>query len=143
MAVFKYFQDFTEKIGKGEHQLHAAGHEIKVYLSNEQPLVSDTLKSDIAEISMTNETNHGAGGADIQNDYTESGGTASFTGVDVTFLAGAGGVGPFQFAVMVNEDHGSDALCGGWWEYDNPITLLEGESFVVDFAASIFELAIP
>lgn len=38
MASFNKFQDFVEQLAKGVHQLHAAGHTLKVYLSNEAPL---------------------------------------------------------------------------------------------------------
>jgi hypothetical protein len=37
MAAFNKFQDFVEQLGKGVHQLHAAGHTLKVYLSNTAP----------------------------------------------------------------------------------------------------------
>jgi hypothetical protein len=35
MASFNKFQDFVEQFGKGVHQLHAAGHTLKVYLTND------------------------------------------------------------------------------------------------------------
>jgi hypothetical protein len=37
MATFNKFQDFVEQLGKGVHQLHAAGHTLKVFLTNEAP----------------------------------------------------------------------------------------------------------
>jgi hypothetical protein len=37
MASFNKFQDFVEQLGKGIHQLHAAGHTLKVYLTNDTP----------------------------------------------------------------------------------------------------------
>ena len=51
MASFNKFQDFVEQLGKGVHQLHAAGHTLKVFLTNEAPLATDTVKADIAEIT--------------------------------------------------------------------------------------------
>jgi len=136
MANFNWFQDFSEQMGKGVHQLQAGGHTLKVFLSNEQPLAADTVKTDIAEISMTYETNHGAGGGDIQNDYTESGGTGTLVGTDVVFLASGGQVGPFQFAVLYNDTAPSDELVG-WWDYGSAVTLNDGETFTVDFGASV------
>jgi len=138
-ASFNKFQDFMEQVGKGTHQLHAAGHTFKVFLSNEQPLAADTVKADIAEISMTNEANHGAGGADIENDFTETGGTGTMTAVDKVFEASGGTVGPFQFAVIYNDTAASDEL-GGWYDYGSAITLQDGETFTVDFGASLLTL---
>ena len=138
-ATFNKFQDFMEILGKGDHHLDAAGDTLKVYLSNEQPLVTDTVPADAAEITMTNEANHGAGGADIENDYTESSGQGSLTGVDKTFEASGGTVGPFQFVILYNDTHATDNLIG-WWDYGSAITLQDGETFTVDFGATILTL---
>ena len=140
MAIYNKFQDFVEQLCKGVHQLHAAGHTIAVYLSNEQPLVGDTVKTDIAEISIENGY---TGPEDTQNDVTESpAGTANLTCVDIQIVASGGTVGPFQFVPMFNSDAASPlhALIS-WWEYPTvAITLLDGETFDIDFAATTFQL---
>jgi len=142
MASFNKFQDFAEQLAKGIHQFHAAGHTLKVYLTNDAPSASaDAVKVDLAEITMTNETNHGAGGGDIQNDYTETAGVGTLTGTDVTFLATGGTVGPFRYAVLYNDTPAApaDPLIG-WWDYGSSITLNAGESFTVNFGASILTI---
>jgi hypothetical protein len=140
MANFNKFQDFVEQLAKGVHHLHAAGDVLKVYLSNELPLAADTIKADIAEITAQN--NYPAGGSDIQNDLSETGGTVTVTAQDVTFTASGGSFGPFQYAVIYNDTATSpaDALVA-WFDYGAPITVLNGESFTVDFGASLFTLA--
>jgi hypothetical protein len=136
MATYNKFQQFSEDLGKGVHQLHAAGHTLKVYLSNAAPSASaDAVKADLAEI--TNENGYTAP-VDIQNDYTETGGTGTLTGVDVVITASGGTVGPFQYAVIFNDDPTSPAdpvVC--WWDYGSAVTLQDGEDFKVDFGASI------
>src|SRR5574343_315688 len=137
MASFNKFQDFVEQLGKGVHQLHAAGHTIKVYLSNEAPVNTDTQKSDIADIS----SEHGySGPVDIQNDYTESGGTGTMTGVEGEWTASGGTVGPFRYVILFNDDVAGDPLIG-WWDYGSAITLQDGEKFKVDFGASVLTIA--
>lgn len=69
MAAFNKFQDFVEQLCKGVHQLHAAGHTLKVMLTNEAPLAADTVKGDMVEI--TAEHGYPSGGTDIQNDLSE------------------------------------------------------------------------
>jgi len=69
MATFNKFQDFVEQLGKGVHQLHAAGHTLKVFLTNEAPLAADTVKADMVEITAQN--GRPSGGSDIQNDCSE------------------------------------------------------------------------
>jgi len=140
MATFNKFQDFVEQVGKAVHQLHAAGHTLKVYLSNELPLATDTVKTDIAEITAQN--GYPAGGTDIQNDYTESGGTGTLTGTDVVFTASGGSFGPFRYVILYNDDATSpaDALIA-WWDYGSSISCNDSETFTVDFGASILTLA--
>jgi len=140
MATFNKFQDFVEQLGKGVHQLHAGGHVLKVYASNELPLAADTMKTDIAEI--TPENGYPSGGTDIQNDYTESSGTGTLTGVDVEWTASGGSFGPLQYIILYNDDATSpaDALVA-WWDYGSSITVNTGEKFTVDFGTSILTIA--
>lgn len=135
MASFNKIEDFIEQLGKGVHQLHAAGHQFMVYLSNELPLAADTMKADIAEITLENGYD---GPKDIQNDYTETGGTGTMIAVDCEWTATAGGFGPFQYVVCFNQDATSpaDALMS-WWDYGSSISCNEGEKFTVDFGVSL------
>lgn len=141
MATYNKFQDFVEQLCKGVHQLHAAGHTLKVYLSNATPdAAADAVKADLAEISAAN--GYPSGGSDIQNDLSETGGTAKLTGVDVTFTASGGSFGPFRYAVVYNDTPTSPAdplVC--WWDYGSSITVNDGEDFVVDFGTELFSLS--
>lgn len=141
MATFNKFQDFAEQVGKGVHQLHAAGHTLKVYLSNATPdAAADAVKADLAEI--TAENGYPSGGTDIQNDYTETGGTGTLTGVDVVFTASGGAFGPFRYVVLYNDTPTSPAdPLVAWWDYGSSISCNTGETFTVDFGASILTLA--
>ena len=141
MATFNKFQDFVEQLCKGTHQLHAAGHTLKVYLSNTSPSASShTVKADLAEITAQN--GYPSGGSDIQNDLSETGGTATVTAQDVTFTASGGSFGPFRYAVIYNDTPTSPAdPLVGWYDYGSSITVLDGETFTVDFGASLLTLS--
>lgn len=141
MAAFNKFQNFVEDLGKGIHQLHAAGHTLKIYLSNTVPDAGlDAVKADLAEITAGN--GYTAGGEDTQNDYTESAGTGSCTGVDVVWTASGGSIGPFRYVVLYNDTPASplDPLIG-WWDYGSALTLNAGETFTTDFGTSMFTIA--
>ncbi len=139
MASYVKFQDFVEQLGKGGHQLHAAGHVVKVYLSNATPdVATDANKADLVEITAQN--GYPAGGSDAQNDYTETTGTGTLTGVDIVFTASGGAFGPFRYAVLYNDTHASDALIA-YWDYGSAISCNNGETFTVDFGASILTIA--
>lgn len=141
MATFNKFQQFAEDLGKGVHQLHAAGHTLKVYLTNATPSAADdSVKTDLAEITAQN--GYPSGGTDIQNDYTETTGTGTLTGTDVVFTASGGAFGPFRYAVLYNDTPTSpvDPLIG-WWDYESSISCNTGETFTVDFGASILTIS--
>ncbi len=140
MAAFVKFQDFVEQVGRGIHHLHAAGDVLKVYLSNTAPNVATHVKKgDIAEITAQN--GYPAGGTDIQNDLSESGGTLTVTAVDVVFTASGGSFGPFRYAIVYNDTDTNlpDALVC-YWDYGSSISCNDGETFTVDFGASLFTL---
>jgi hypothetical protein len=138
MATFNKFQQFAEDLGSGVHNFLAAGHTLKVYLSNATPSASlDAVKADLAEI--TNQNGYTAP-VDIQNDLSETGGTATVTAVDVVITA-SGAVGPFQYAVIYNDTPSSpaDPLIG-WYDYGSAVTLANGETFTVNFGASLLTI---
>jgi len=136
MASFNKFQDFVEALGLGQHDLNT--DTFKVYLSNAAPSASDDAdKTDLAEIS--NENGYAAP-EDITNAYTESSGTGTMTATDVTITASGGTVGPFRYAVIYNDDHSTDGLMG-WYDYGSAITLQDGESFTIDFGASLMTIS--
>lgn len=136
MASYVKFEQFAEDLGKGVHQLHATGHTLKVYLSNTAPNVSThAVKADLAEIA----TGNGYSGAvDIENDYTETGGTGTLTGVDKTITASGGTIGPFRYVVLFNDTPTTpaDPLIA-YWDYGSSITLQDTEDFDIDFGSSV------
>ena len=141
MAAYNKFQDFVEQLGKGVHQLHAAGHTLKVYASNATPdAAADAVKVDLAEITVEN--GYPSGGTDVQNDYTETTGTGTMTGTDVVWTASGGSFGPLRYVVLYNDTPTSpaDPLLG-WWDYGSPVTVNDTETFTVDFGASVLSIS--
>jgi hypothetical protein len=138
MATFNKFEEFVGELGKGTHQLHAAGHVLMVYLTNNTPSASlDAVKADLAGIAEQN----GYAPADIQQDYTETDGTGTLTAVDHTFTASGGSFGPFRYTVIYNDTPTSPAdplVC--WHDYGSSITVLTGETFKIDFGASLLTI---
>lgn len=138
MATFNKFNQFVEDLGLGVHNLSTGA--LRVYLSNTAPSASlDLVKADLAEIAGGN--GYTALGELIGGTWTESAGTGTKTGTDIVWTA-SGAVGPFQYAVLYNDTPTSpaDPLIG-WWDYGTPISLANGETFTVDFGASVFTIA--
>ena len=137
MATFNKFNCFVGDLGDKVHDLDADS--LKVYLSNATPSASlDSVKTDLAEI--TNQNGYTAP-VDVTGVWSQSGGTGTLTGTDVVVTA-TGAVGPFQYVVLYNDTPTSpaDPLIG-WWDYGSAVTLANGETFTIDFGASILTIA--
>jgi hypothetical protein len=138
MASFNKFDSFIVQLCLKQHDLNA--DPLFVYLSNEAPLATDDTRADIADLSTGG--GYTAGGADSQNTGSETpAGTYTVVGTDIVFTATTG-FGPFRYAILYNQVGGlaSSNKLVGWWDYGSSITLLAGETFTVDFGASIMTL---
>ncbi len=138
MAIYNKFESFVGELGIGGHDLNA--DTLECYLSNAAPSASaDSVKADLAEI--TNENGYAAP-QDVTNTYSEASGTGTLAGTDIVITASGGTIGPFQYVVLQNTTPASplDPLIS-WWDYGSAITLQDGESFTIDFGASIATIA--
>lgn len=134
MAAFNQFDVFSEDLANGVHQMSAAGHTLKVYLSNDTPASAHAVKADLAEIAAGN--GYTAGGFDTQNDTSRAGAVTSVAAIDIVITANGGPIGPYQHAVLYNASSPSDSLIG-WWSRTAPITLADGEFDTLDFGTSV------
>lgn len=134
MAAFNKFQGFVGYLGLGAVNLNT--DTLKVYLTNNAPSASaDDVLADLAGITVE----HGYDVADVQNAYSEASGTGTLTATDVVWTAAGGSFGPFQYVVLYDDTHANDILIG-WWDYGSAITVNTGETFTVDFGASLATL---
>lgn len=134
MASFNKIQGWVGYLGLAAINLNT--DTLKMYLSNATPSASaDDVKTDLAEI--TNQNGYTAP-VDIQNTYSESAGTGTLAAVDVVITA-TGAVGPFQYVPIYDDTHASDVLMG-WYDYGSALTLANGETFTLDFGASLATL---
>lgn len=135
MATYNKFQDFVGYLGLAAMNLNT--DVLSVYLTNNTPdAAADAVKADLAGITEQN----GYAAADTTNTYSEATGTGTLAGTDVVWTASGGSFGPGRYVVLYDETHASDALIG-WWDYGSSVTVLTGETFTVDFGASILTIA--
>ena len=57
------------------------------------------------------------------------------TGTDIVITATSGGIGPFRYVILYNDDNATDMVVG-YFDYGSSITLNEDETFTIDFDAS-------
>lgn len=130
MAAFNKFNNFTKDLVDGNHDFDA--HTFKVMLTNTAPVSTNSVKTDITEISAG--SGYTSGGSVTNITTSTSAGTAKVTGTDVVFTS-TGTIGPFRYAVLYNDTAASKPLVG-WWDYSSSISLLVAETLTVDFDAT-------
>lgn len=137
MAAFNKFNCASEDIAEGVHDFDA--HTLKILLTNTAPVATNTVKANLTEISAGN--GYTAGGFDVQNATSRTGGVTSVTGVDVTMTASGGDIGPYRYVVLYNDTPTSpaDPLIG-WWDKGASGTLTSGQSDLFDFGSSLFTI---
>lgn len=129
MASFNKFDSFVEAVAEKVHNL--GSDVLKVLLTNTAPVATNTQKSNLTEISAGN--GYTAGGTQAsQSSSAQTSGLYKLVLADVVFTASGGSIGPFRYAVLYNDTATNDELIG-WWDYGSSITLLNGETFTVDY----------
>jgi len=136
--AFNFFDCFKADIGLGVHNLHTGT--LKIMLTDTAPVVTNTVKANITEITPA--SGYSAGGAAVTSQsYTQTSGTAKLMGVGATITAGAA-IGPFRYAVLYNDSATNDPLIG-WWDKLSEITMASSDTvqFILDATNGILQVA--
>lgn len=132
MATFNKFNPFVEAIAEKVHNL--GSDTLKVMLTNTVPVNTNSVKTDITEISAGNGYTAG-GNTAAQTSSSQTSGTYTLVLADpASFTASGGSIATFRYAVLYNDTAASKNLIG-WWDYGSAVTLASGDSFTVDFDA--------
>jgi len=135
MATYTKFQNFVEHLAEGTHNLQA-GTIVLAFTNSGPNAATGSVIADISEVSY-------ASLATSRNVTTSSssqtGGTYSLVLADWVGTASGGSVGPFQYVVLYNDTPAGDPLIA-YYDYGSAVTLNDGETFTVDFGASLFTI---
>jgi hypothetical protein len=99
-----------------------------------------TTADELADLTQVTGTGYTAGGEDIQNDSTRTGGTVTMTAVDVVWTATAADWDAGQYVSLHDDTSTTDRLICSW-DYGAPFTLGNGETFTLNFGASVHTAA--
>ena len=134
MAVtFSIFNSFEEAISEKVHNL--SSDTLKYMLTNTAPVLTNTVKANITEISAG--FGYTAGGATVTvSSSSQSGGTYSLVVNSASFTAAGGSIGPFRYIVLYNDTAINDELIG-YLDYGTSYTLPDTQVFTIG-AGTVF-----
>ena len=135
MASYNKFQVFPENLAKGVHNLQSGQHQLMVALlaAANAPLPGNTVLANLTQIAYTNLSTR----ALVITGSAQTGGLYKLTLADLLLTASGGPVATFRYVVVYNDTPTSpvDPLIA-WYDYGDNVTLLEGETFTIDFDAT-------
>lgn len=134
MATFNKFNQFPEDLAHKVH--HLGSDELIVLLTNVAPDAANAVAADITQIDYANCSSRVV----TRTSSGETAGTYELVLTDLTLTASDGPVGPFRYVVLANNTPAGDPLIG-YWDRGSSVTLSDGETILLDFAATTITLA--
>lgn len=135
-SSFNKFNSFVEAVAEKKHNLGSDQLVIALCAAANAPVATNTVLADLTQVAYTycstrNLTTTGS---------SQTSGTYSLAVSDLTLTATGGAIGPFRYAVVYNDTATNDELVG-WYDYGADITVADGESLLLDLAATMLTLA--
>jgi len=129
MATYNKFNCFTENVAEKVHNL--GSDTLKVALTNSAPAASNTVLTDITEISYT----YCSARALTVSSSSQTSGTYKLVIADLVLTASGGSVGPFRYIVIYNDTSTSDSLIC-YYDIGVGTTLNDTDTLTLDFDAT-------
>jgi hypothetical protein len=132
MAAFNKFNAFVEHVAEKVHNLGADSLVLALCAAANAPVAGNSVIADLTQISYTNLSSR----AITTSASSQTSGTYKLVLTDVVLTA-SGTVAAFRYVVIYNDTPTSpaDPLIG-WYDYGTDLTLINGETFTVDFDGS-------
>jgi hypothetical protein len=129
-SAWNKFNDFSEQLVRGVHDFDA--NTFKVVLTNSAPVATNTILTDITQI--TGSGGYTTGGEATTITIAEVSGTTTVSGTEIVWTGSGAGFGPFQYVVLYNDSSTSpaDALIA-WFDYGSALSVGAGETFTLKF----------
>ena len=134
MAAYVKYEPGVESLWNKLLDLFGTTDTLRVVIHSDAPVVA--TDDELADLTQITGTGYTAGGEDTQNDSTRTGGTVTMTAVDVVWTATAGDWAAGRYVSLHDDTALTDRLLG-YWDYGAAFTVGNGETFTVDFGASV------
>lgn len=145
MATYTKYEPFAQVLMNKEVDAFGTTDTWKAVIHTDAPTVAtDTVLADLTQIGGSN--GYTTGGENITFNSTRSGGTVTATATDVVWTASGGNLGSSTTGRYVSyyddtpTTPNADPLAASW-DYGSTFTVAAGETFTLDFGASLFTFA--
>lgn len=138
MATFVKYEHFAEALANKEIDMFGTTDTFKAAIHSDAPVVA--TDDELADLTQITGTGYTAGGEDIANDATRSGGTVTMVATDVTWTATAADWDEGRY-VSIHDDTSTTDILMNSYDYGSAFTVGNGETFTLDFGASLATLA--
>jgi hypothetical protein len=132
MATYNKFSAWAETMVEAAN---LASDQFVIALTNSAPIASNSVLTDITQISYTNLSSRNVS----TTSSSQTSGTYTLVLADLVMTA-SGSVGPFRYVVLYDDTVAGDPLVG-WWDYGSSITMANTETFTVDFTGAAITLS--
>lgn len=133
MAAFVKFEPFVENLA--EKVFNLGSDTVTVFLSATAPTVSWGTLSQVTQVSYTNLSARVV----TISASSQTSGTYSAVATDLVLTA-SGAVATYRYVGLYDDTAASDQLIG-YYDYGSDVTLANGETFTLDFGATLLTLA--
>lgn len=129
MATFNKHNAFSENLAEKVHNLGADQLVVALTAAANAPTAANSVLADLTQISYTNLSSRNI----TTSSSSQSSGTYKLVLTDLVLTA-SGTVAAFRYVDVYNDTPTSpaDPLIG-WYDYGSDLTLLNGETFTIDF----------
>jgi hypothetical protein len=133
MATYNKFNAWVENMVESAN---LGTDQFVVALTNTLPVATNSVLADITQISYTNLSSRNLTTASA----SQTSGTFSLALNDLTLTA-SGAVATFRYVVIYDDTPTSPAdPLVAWFDYGSAVTLANGETFTLDFGATLLTL---
>ena len=142
IATYTKYENAIEALLNEEIDAFGTTDTFKVAIVTDAPDAAlDDELADTTQIAGSN--GYTTGGEDIQNDATRTGGTVTFTAVDVVWTASAGNLGASTTGryFPVHDDTSTTDILLCYHDYGTTFTVAAGETMTWNTGASLFTAA--
>ena len=137
VAAVKY-EPFIQQVADNAVDVFGTTDTFKAAIHSDAPTAA--TDDELADLTQITGTGYTAGGDDIQNDATRTGGTVTMTAVDVTWTGGAGGFTAGRYVSLHDDTSTTDKLMQSY-DYGGNFTVAVSETFLLNFGASVATFA--